>query len=422
MSNLIKERDARTKKRQKAKDKIDKKVSFASFLPDMDTKNVATLALSRSEGTVRLLDECAIVTASGKVDLYIEKGAIKKFATGKNKYLTPEYLVGDADLAKQYFGGDVTQPMNIDDKYEGTINIGHNDFASFPVGIVGSWKQEDLTVVDNGDGRKGLDVDLKLNEAHPLVQALRVQGIPVGVSVEMYLHWDDKGTEKLAEEVPEEQQTWFMGAVDEIFIKDFAIVGECGNVGSSGSVDLQGVEMDEPVKTTEDMRDAELEETAEENEMPESEVDTVEEVAEETTEEATEETTEEPDEEEETETEDESVEEEVDDEAESEEVEDEEDALAVAEERITAQEAEIATLKETIETLKKSNAKKDKKIREYAERDEAFKRKFKGLDVSLGVTKETNKKVLVSNELYATGDGIGELQCLKTYLLSCLKK
>lgn len=389
--NKIKERDARTKKRQKAKNKFDRKIDLA--LDIEDSNHFCTLALNHSEGKVRLLDEGAIVTASGKLDIFIEKGALKKYVQGKNKVLTPRYLAGDR--ADEYFENP-DEPMNIDDKYEGTINIGHQDFATFPF-IVGTWGKNDLTVSDNGNGRKGLDVELKLNEAHPLVQALRVQNIPVGVSVEMYLHEDVKGTEELQSKISEDEQFWGSAfAVDEIFIKDFAIVGECGNVGSSGSVDLEGVEMEDTVKDTESMEDAVLEETAEENEMPESVEDTVEE----------EETTEEPTDEVETE-EDESVEEEIADEVEDEEGEDEEDALAVAEETIENLKAEVESLKEQVEALKKSNRKKDNKIKEYAEKNEKFVEKYSGLTVSLGVAGETKKEAVIHKQ-YSTGDGIGE--------------
>lgn len=402
--NKIKDRDARTKKRQKAKNKFDRRITLGLDGEDFGN-HFCTLALNHSEGKVRLLDEGAIVTADGKLDIYIEKGAIKKYMQGKNKLLTPRYLAGDR--AEEYFENP-DEPMNIDDKYEGTINIGHQDFATFPF-IVGTWGQSDLSVSDNGDGRKGLDVELKLNEAHPLVQALRVQDIPVGVSVEMYLHIDDKGTEEIQSKVSQEDQFWGESlAIDEIFIADFAIVGECGNVGSSGSVDLQGVTMEDSVKDTESMEEATLEETAEENEMPEGVEDTAEDEAVEAEEEAVE-TEEEVAEEEAEELEEyEDVEEDTADEVEEdEEGEVEEDALTVASERIEALEAENALLKAQVEALKKSNKKKENKIREYAERDEAFKKKFKGLDVSLGVTKETKKEV-TTQKLYANGDGIGE--------------
>lgn len=404
--NKIKDRDARTKKRQKAKNKFDRNITLALDLEDEN--RFCTLSLNHSEGKVRLLDEGAIVTASGKLDIYIEKGAIKKYVQGKNKKLTPRYLAGDR--AEEFFA-DPDMPMNIDEKYEGTINIGHNDFATFPF-IVGTWNQSDLTIADNGDGRKGLDVELKLNEAHPLVQALRVQKIPVGVSVEMYLHVDEKGTEEIQNKVSREDQYWGDAvAVDEIFIMDFAIVGECGNVGSSGSVDLEGVNMEDSVKDTEVTE--EVEETAEETESVE---DTVEETPTEEdaptdtpTDAPTEEdeTADEAEEPEETE-EDETIEEEITDEVEDdEEGEDEEDALTVAEETIEKLQADNKALREQVEALKKSNKKKDNKIKEYAEKSEKFKEKYSGLSVSLGVATETKKEEKVTRR-YATGDGIGE--------------
>lgn len=395
--NLIKDRDARTKARKKAKDKIDRSIDLSLALED--DNRVCTLALNQSEGKVRLLDEGAIVMADGDLDLYIEKGTIKKYVQGKNKLLTPRYLFGD--YAEKYYKN-ADEPMNLDDNYEGSINVGHHNFSTFPF-IVGSWKQEDLSIADNGDGRKGLDVELKLNEAHPFVQAFRVQGIPLGVSVEMWLHFDDKATEEETE-----KRKSYTPVVDEIFIADFAIVGECGNVGSSGSVDLQGVKMDESVKDTENIDDAVLEETAEENEMPESVEDTAEEVTEPAEEETVEEEAEEAEETEE-ETEDETVEEETVDEVEEDEEDgDEEDALAVAESTIESLKTENESLKEQIEALKKSNRKKDNKIKEYAEKSEKFKAKYGGLTVSLGVAGEKKEETVTTHKRYATGDGIGE--------------
>lgn len=368
---IIKDRDARTKKRQEAKEKFDKQITLAA-LNEKDKRYCFNA--NRSEGSVRLLDEGAIVTAGGNLDLYIKKGTISKFFEGKNENL-----------------------KNLTNRYEGTINIGHQDFATFPF-IVGSWKKSDLTVIDEPDGRQGLDVDLKLNEAHPLVQALRVQGIPVGVSVEMYLHFNEEDT--LAETDLRHEYT---PVVDEIFIADFAIVGECGNVGSSESVDLQGVNMDDNVKDIEKDEGSMLEEVAEENEMPEDVNDTAEEAIEESIEETVGESAEE---EEEESVEDDGIEEVESDEVEDEEADDEEDALSVAMETINSLKDEVEQLKAQVDALKKSNKKKENKIKENAERNAEFAKKFKGLDVSLGVTKEVKKEV--PRVLYATGDGIGE--------------
>lgn len=384
--NLIKERDARTKSRKKAKEKFDKDITL-SLVP-MENKK-CTLAMSRSEGKVRLLDEGSIVTASGDLDLYIKKGAIRKYLNGLNKKLTPRSVYGD--IAEDYFKTP-DEPMNIDNKYEGTINIGHQDFATFPF-IVGTWTADDLSIVNNGDGRKGLDVDLKLNPMHPLVQALEVQDIPVGVSVEMYLHVDEKATEKLAED-----KNIYAPVVDEIFISDFAIVGECGNVGSSDSVILQGVKMtkeeiatevvEEPIETEE----TEVEEPKEEETEVEAEEIEEEKVAD-------------GDDEDE-------VEEEDTDEAEAEDGEDEEDVSEEDEPDKTLEALDklmekVSDLEKQVEALKKSNRKKDKKLKEKAEAEEKFMEKFKGLEISLGEKKEEPKEEVT--KLYANGDGRGEL-------------
>lgn len=367
--NLIDDRDARTKARKKAKDEFDSNINLSLAHSD---RRFTLAPHETSEGKVRLLDEGAIVCADGSLDIFIEKGTIEKYVNGQNEHLRD---------------WESKEVMNLTDDYEGTINLGHHDFATFPF-ILGTWTRDDLSIVDNGDGRKGLDVDLKLNEEHPLVQALRVQDIPVGVSVEMYLHFDEK--------ISEEEG---MPVVDEVFIADFAIVGECGNVGSSDSVYLQGVKMEDSVKDTESIEEETLEETAEENEMPVDVEDTEE--VEETTEETEAEETEEA-------KEDESVDEEANDEAESEEVEDEEDALAVAEETINNLKAEIESLKEQVEALKKSNNKKDRKIKESAEKNEEFIKKFKGLEISIGNAPKEVKKETVSTNYRTGGNGIGE--------------
>lgn len=394
--NLIKDRDARTKSRKKAKDKFDKMINFS--IAPLENKK-CTLALERSEGYVRLLDEGSIITASNDLDLYIKKGAIRKYVNGQNTKLTMRSIYGD--IAEEYFKTP-DEPLNIDNKYEGTINIGHHDFATFPF-IVGTWTQDDLKVVNNGDGRKGLDVDLKLNPLHPLVQALEIQGIPVGVSVEMYLHVDEKATDELAEE-----KNIYAPVVDEIFISDFAIVGECGNVGSSDSVILQGVKM----AKEEIVAEVTEEETIE---SPEEEVtEEVTEEVEETTEDVAEVTEGEEEEDETAESEaEEDIEEESTEEAEteeevSEEDVDEEDSSDTVLEALDSLQSEITTLKEQIESLKKTNKKLSKKLKAKNEADEKFMEKFKGLEVSFGEKKEEVKE-LNSDQLYENGDGRGVL-------------
>lgn len=400
--NIIEERDQRTKKRKKAKAKFDKEITLSAS-PESNAQK-CTLSLNKSEGKVRLLDEGSIVTANNSLDFYIKKGTIKKYANGKNKKLTYGYVYGD--YATQ-LGKDPDEPMNIDEKYEGSINVGHNDFATFPF-IVGNWHVSDLEVVNNEDGRKGLDVDMKLNEAHPFVQAFRVQGIPLGVSVEMYLHVDEKSTREETERRAE-----YTPVVDEIFISDFAIVGECGNVGSSGSVDFQGVKMDEKEKEF----DPVLEEVAEENETGDEieEIDLVEEPATEETEEAVEDAVEEEVAEEVVDNEDTGIEQpeedeevEADEAADGEESENEEVTLSMVLDKVNELTNRVSELANQNDMLKKQNRKLKGKLQAKNEEEKKF---FQGLSISLGAQDEPKKeektKETVSKD-YANGDGIGE--------------
>lgn len=400
--NVIDERDKRTKKRKKAKAKFDREITLSSSV--LEPCNKCTLSLTKSEGTVRLLDEGSIVRADESLDFYIKKGTLRKYLTGKNTKLTYGYIYGD--YAKK-LGVDPEMPMNVDGKYEGSINVGHLNFAEFPFTIVGNWKVNDLSLANNEDGRKGLDVDLKLNEAHPLVQAFRVQGIPLGVSVEMFLHLDEKAT---MEET--EKRADYTPIVDEVFISDFAIVGECGNVGSSGSVDFQGVKMSEEMEEF----DPVLEEVAEENEM-DGEIEDEESEGEEAEEEPEEE--ESPEEElevaveESVDNEDTEVEELVEDEEASvdEVVEDEEDAseevtLSMVLDKVNELTNKVSELANQNDMLKKQNRKLKGKLQAKNEEEKRF---FQGLSLSLGTTtpKEENAKKEVLRD-YANGDGIGE--------------
>lgn len=371
--NFIDERNERTRKRKKAKAAFDKAINLSVLNEKNKTYN---LSANMGEDTVRLLDEGAIVTADGNLDIYIMRGAIEKYLNGANTKIK----------------GANGELMNLTDEYEGSINIGHLPFAEFPVGIVGSWTKSDFSVVDIGDDRKGLDVDLQVNPEHPLMKALEVQGIPVGVSVEMYLHFDEDASEEQGAPM-----------VDEIFISDFAIVGECGNVGSSDTVVLQGVEMDEE-KTVEAVEEetpeeetVEVEETeeaeeaeAEETEAEETEVETEEESEEDTEEDVEEESTDE-----------------ADSESESEEDADEEDSSNEVLEALDSMKKQIESLNEQIDALKKTNRKLNKKLKAKNEADEKFMEKFKGLSISLGEQKEEEKEVTFTP--YATGDGKGVL-------------
>lgn len=174
--NIIDERKVRTIRRKLRKREFDK---------------MYQLSTAGNAQTVRLLDEGAVMGSNSPL-FYIKKGTLAKYL------------------------------RNLPNDYVGTINLGHMDFATFPY-ILGTWTKKDLHLVDIGDGRQALDVDLRLDEGSTFVQELRRAPYTVGVSAEFTYHVDEENTKKYNLEI-----------LDEVFIGNFAVVGECGNVNSSG--------------------------------------------------------------------------------------------------------------------------------------------------------------------------------------------
>lgn len=373
--NLLDEREARTKRRKDDKKRHDSEISLSY---NEETKQgVAKLKASvkkPSDTTARLLDEGAI-EGDGWIDCFIKKGTIDKFMNGENQYLD-----------------------NIDDDFEGHVNLGHFDFATFPY-IIGNWKKEDLHVVDTDNGRKALDVDLHLDEDSIFVQELARQPYDIGISAELSYHLDWEATMDLGFEV-----------IDEIFIKAYGLVGECGNVNSDG-LELKGIEDMEETKNLQ-VTEAEESKDISKEEEPKMAKESIEETAEDKETEDTKEESESNDEVEEVEDEEVSKDEEVIDD-EDEEDEDESKLSVVfkqANERIESLEAEVNSLKEENAALKKQNKKLSKRLAAKNEEIEKFANKFKGLSISLGLKKEEKEQAApeVEHKLYAGSDGIGE--------------
>lgn len=339
---LIEERDKRTVRRKIAKKEWDEMI---------------TLSVNDTQ-TVRLLDEGAVVMANGNIDFYIQKGTLEKFLT------------------------------DLEEDYVGTINVGHMDFASFPF-ILGTWTKKDLHLVDIGDGRKGLDVDLHLDYENPLVKSLAMMPYSLGVSAEFYVHVNEEASYRIGVEV-----------IDDVFIHDFAIVGEAGNVNSSG-IKLKGgtkvtlKELTEKLGVTESEVLNAVDETIEKEEpAPEVEADEKELEVAEAEELSVEETV---------------VEDEVEEkelEATEEVVEDETDKmLAVMSDVIEKLSAKVDTLTSQVVDLTAQLEQKEKELAVKDEKAKSFGDKFKHLYASLAEDEpvvETKKEVLRT-------DGIGEL-------------
>lgn len=358
MNNLIEERDKRTERRKKYKRKVDSMFNL-SYKDEKEihlSANVQKLADSK----IRLLDEGAIV-GDDYIDFIIKKGTLEKFLNGNNEYLT-----------------------NLTPDFIGTVNLGHMDFATFPF-IIGEWTANDLSLVDIGDERHGLDVRLNLDSDSVFVKELQRQPYDIGISSEFYYHVDWESTDKIGYLV-----------IDEVFIFAYGLVGECGNVNSSG-LELKG---DAMAKEELNLNEEALEEVIEE----ETEEVAPEDIEEEklSASEETEETSEESESEEESE-------EELD------ETEADETDLDEVLEEIEQLRAENADLKEQVESLseanaelKKTNKKLSKKLSAEKEKKEAFIKNAKGISVKLGINEKSPEDKGV-NAKFALGDGIGEL-------------
>ena len=185
------------------KDSIDRRKKGKAFydnaitLSSVDKEN-HYVSVNLSSGYVenkptRLIDEGAITYEGGDdIRLYIKKGAVQAFYD------------------------------SLSSDYVGYINLAHIDIASLPLNL-GTWTKDDLTVVDIGDGRKGLDVNVKLNRELHIVQDLLKQEIPLSISAELRGKLDLESSFKFNAPF-----------YNEIEIAGFSVVANPANVNSTG--------------------------------------------------------------------------------------------------------------------------------------------------------------------------------------------
>lgn len=185
------------------KDSLDRRKKGKAFydnaitLSNVDKEN-HYVSVNLSSGYVenkptRLIDEGAITYDGGDdIRLYIKKGAVQAFYD------------------------------SLSSDYVGYINLAHIDIASLPLNL-GTWTKDDLTVVDIGDGRKGLDVNVKLNRELHIVQDLLKQEIPLSISAELRGTLDFESSFKFNAPF-----------YNEIEIAGFSVVANPANVNSTG--------------------------------------------------------------------------------------------------------------------------------------------------------------------------------------------
>ena len=408
MSDLIEKRDERTRKRKRMKRKMDSIIGLSFHDKDKKVMSLSVEPQKMSDSRARLIDD-------GYIDngFVIKKGTLEKYLNGENQYVRGWEFDGEE--------WHQTEVLNLNSDFVGTVNLGHMDFSVMPF-ILGEWRKDDLTLVDIENDRKALDVTLHLDEESMFIKELKRQSHDIGISAEFWVHENEADTEALSETLG-----YYLPVFDEIYIFAYGLVGECGNVNSSG-LELKG----EPM---EDVKDIIVEETLDEKEelgVEEVEIPTTEEAP---TEEAVEEVAEEAEDNEPADDEAEVAEaEEADEESEeSEEVIDEEVAEEADEEddddeagEAEEEELSIVTdLREQIQTLtnkinelaeanaklKKTNRKLSSKYQNELDKKAKFKEELKGLSVELLPDEEKKpkeEKIKVMDRNYVR-DGIGEI-------------
>lgn len=385
MSDLIEKRDERTKKRKIIKRKMDSIIGLSYHDKDKKVMSFST-ETKLSDKRARLLDE-------GYIDngFVIKKGTLEKYLNGENQYVRGWEFDGEQWVQ--------TEVLNLTSDFKGTVNLGHIDFATLPI-ILGSWTKDDLSLVDIENDRHALDVNLHLDEESVFVKELKRQPFDIGISAEFWVHQNEEDTENLSEMLG-----YYIPVIDEVYIFAYGLVGECGNVNSSG-LELKGDAMELPNEVIEHENDViEVENdvvAVEEDEVEtESEEEAIEEVSEVSEETAEPEILEEVEEVEVDEVEDE---EDEDEEDEYDEITSQVEALNV---RIGELEAENASLKSHIEALKKDNRRLSAKLQNEKEKKKAFFEKAKGISAKLGIN-EGIKEEKSTNGTIASGDGIGD--------------
>lgn len=405
MSDLIEKRDERTRRRKRMKRKMDSIIGLSFHDKDKKVMSLSADMKKLSDGRARLIDE-------GYIDngFVIKKGTLEKYLNGQNQYVRGWEFNGEE--------WEQTEVLNLTSDFVGSVNLGHIDFTILPIEL-GSWTRDDLSLVDIENDRKALDVQLHLDEESVIIKELKRQSHDIGISAEFWVHENREDTENLSETLG-----YYLPVFDEIYIFAYGLVGECGNVNSSG-LELKGEPMEDIKNLIEEETLDEIELGVEEVEIPTEEepIAETEEAAEEAVEEAedNEPAEEEADEEtEESEEESEGDEAEVEetaaedgDEDEGEEAEDTDaEELSVVNalrEQIQTLTNRIAELEEANAKLKKTNRKLSSKHQNELDKKKEFIETLKGLSVELLPDEDKKEE---STELKVTKrsrDGIGEI-------------
>lgn len=237
---IVKEIQKSLKTRKEAKKILDESINLSNLKDKELTMNLSNIGFVEGT-TMRLLDEGALYYEGGEeVRLFFEKGTIQAF------YDT------------------------LSDDYVGYVNLAHLDIWDLPLNL-GTWTKQDLSIVDIGNGRVGLNVDVHLNEKLHIVQDLMAQEIPLSLSAELGLGVDYEESERQG-----------YPCIEKINIKGFSIVGNPANANSTSiGLSVKGEEemtlKEFLTGKKEEVVETKVEETKEENLATEEKEETTEE-------------------------------------------------------------------------------------------------------------------------------------------------
>lgn len=189
LPTFIIQRDLRTEYRKKRKEEWDKIIDLS----------VTEDETPRSFDVVPLLDDGMALDAGGKPWFYVKRGTVRRFYE------------------------------SLSDDYVGYINLAHLPLEKFPF-ILGTWTKKDLFISEH-NGVERLSVRLNLDEDSIFVKELRKLPFTLCISAETGVHISESLTKKLGIDV------W-----DDVSINGFSVVGNAGNVNSSG-IKLGGEDM-----------------------------------------------------------------------------------------------------------------------------------------------------------------------------------
>lgn len=406
MSDLIEKRDERTRKRKRMKRKMDSIIGLSFHDKDKKVMSLSADMKKLSDGRARLIDE-------GYIDngFVIKKGTLEKYLNGQNQYVRGWEFNGEE--------WEQTEVLNLTSDFVGTVNLGHMDFSVMPF-ILGEWTKDDLSLVDIENDRKALDVQLHLDEESVFIKELKRQSHDIGISAEFWVHENVEDTENLSETLG-----YYLPVFDEIYIFAYGLVGECGNVNSSG-LELKGEPMEDIKTIIEEETLDEIELGVEEVEIPTEEepIAETEEVADEAAEEAEDnEPADTEDEGEETEEAEEESEESEEDEVEEAEEDGDEDDVDEAEDTDAEELSVVNALREQIQTLtnriaeleeanaklKKTNRKLSSKHQNELDKKKEFIETLKGLSVELLPDEDKKEESTELKVAKRNRNGIGEI-------------